>query len=114
MPRGDGVARGEDHCNAILTNEQVLTARDLVNARIENVAELARWYGVSQVTMWYAVHGEKVDHYDLNGHQRGTWCHLPNSAEYTGHDWFGTRLNDGPSNNLREDKMWKQFTNGHS
>jgi len=107
MPRGNGVSHGENHHFAILTNEQVLTARDLVNAKIENVSELARWYGVTSVTMWYAVHGEKVSHFDRNGYQRGTWKHLPNSADYTGHDWFGTRADN---NELREDKYWKDLT----
>ena len=105
--------RGEDHPSAVLTTEQVLTARDLSNARIENVAEMARWFGVSETTMWYAVHGDQVDHYSARGVQRGTWKHLPNSSAYTGHDWFGTRANSQAEENYVEDRYWKkQFPDG--
>lgn len=110
MPKGDGQPQGEDRWNAVLTTEQVMTARELVNARIENVAELARWYGVSPVTMWYAVHGDQVDHCDALGNYRGTWKHLPNSAPYTGHDWFGTRA--GENEQYVEDKFWRDQTGG--
>lgn len=79
---------GENNPNAILTSEQVMTARDLNGpARIECVAELARWYGVSYSAMHKACRGDLAYY--------GTWTHLPNPAPFTGHEWFGTRANGG-------------------